>query len=76
MTYKTISTYVDVDVDLEEFDTDDLIEELESRGHMVSDDNGSDHNEILVKIWELKRMGKPFDRELDDLIYKVLGKVI
>jgi hypothetical protein len=34
----TISTYVDVDVDLDDFDTDELIEELESRGHYTSSD--------------------------------------
>jgi hypothetical protein len=33
----TISTYVDVDVDLGEFDTSELIDELESRGLHVSD---------------------------------------
>jgi hypothetical protein len=31
MAYKTIYTEVEVDVDLNEFDTDDLIEELDSR---------------------------------------------
>jgi translation initiation factor 1 (eIF-1/SUI1) len=31
MTYKTIYTEVEVDVDISEFDTEDLIEELESR---------------------------------------------
>ena len=30
--YKTIYTEVEVEVDLSDFDTDDLIEELESRG--------------------------------------------
>ena len=34
----TISTYVDVDVDLDDFDTGELVEELESRGYYVSDD--------------------------------------
>ena len=30
--YRTVETYVEVDVDLEEFSDEDLIEELESRG--------------------------------------------
>lgn len=34
----TISTYVDVDIDLDDFDTGELIDELESRGHHVSND--------------------------------------
>jgi hypothetical protein len=77
MTYRTISTYVDVDVDLDEFDTDDLIEELESRGIMVSAKDGdATHSELLVTIWEKRRMGKDFQFELDQLIYNVLGKVI
>lgn len=33
----TISTYVDVDVDLDDFETDELVDELEKRGHHVSD---------------------------------------
>jgi hypothetical protein len=33
----TISTYVDVDIDFDEFDTSELIDELESRGLHVSD---------------------------------------
>lgn len=75
--YKTIYTEVEVDVDLNDFETDDLIEELESRGHMISDyDDGKDHNELLVKIWELRRLGKDYDAEVDQLIYRVLGKVV
>jgi hypothetical protein len=35
--YKTIYTEVEVDVDLSDFETDDLIEELESRGSAVTD---------------------------------------
>ena len=32
MVYKTVTVDVDVDVDLDDFDTDDLVYELESRG--------------------------------------------
>ena len=74
--YKTIYTEVEVDVDLSDFDTDDLIEELESRGHMTSSDTGQDHNELLTEIWQLRRLGKDVDQKLDNLIYAVLGKVI
>lgn len=35
--YKTIYTEVEVDVDLADFETDDLIEELESRGAGATD---------------------------------------
>ena len=75
--YKTVYTEVEVDIDLDDFETDDLIEELKSRGHMVTDHNdGTTHNELLTKIWELRRLGKDYEAELDELLYKVLGKVI
>ena len=32
----TISTYIDVDIDLDEFDDDELTDELEHRGYFVS----------------------------------------
>jgi hypothetical protein len=63
-------TYVTVDVDLSEFDTDDLIEELESRGGI----SGSD--EMLNQIYELRRLGKDYDKLLDQYIYQKLGRAI
>jgi hypothetical protein len=38
MAYKTISVDVDVDVDIDDFDTGDLIDELEYRGYVVHDE--------------------------------------
>jgi len=32
----TISTYVDVDIDLDDFDDDELVDEMEHRGYFVS----------------------------------------
>lgn len=66
-----VETYITVDVDLADIDTDDLVEELENRGQNVGGDN-----ELLMRIYELRRTGKPFDRELDAYIYEVLGKVV
>lgn len=76
MTYKTIYTEVEVDVDLSEFDTDDLIEELESRGSLMAQGN-PDAKELVEAIWLKRRMGNhDYQTELDQLIYKVLGKII
>lgn len=74
----TVYTDVEVDVELSEFDTDDLIEELESRGHMIAKDDrhDSDNQSILEIIWQKRRTGKDYQNELDSLIYNVLGKVI
>ena len=38
MAVKTIEAYVDVDVNLDEFEDQELIDEIESRGYHVSDD--------------------------------------
>ena len=74
--YKTIYTEVEVDVDLSDFETDDLIEELESRGSLPADANGT-ANELVEAIWMKRRMGNhDYQTELDQLIYKVLGKII
>ena len=72
--YKTIYTEVEVDVDLTDFDTDDLIEELESRGSGVMD--YGDGKEILEIIYTKRRVGQNYQTELDQLIWLGLGKII
>ena len=74
MSYRTISTYVDIDVDLSEFDTDDLIEELESRGAGTTD--FGDGKEVLNAIYEKRRLGQDYQTELEQLIWLGLGKII
>jgi len=73
--YKTVYTEVEVDVDLGDFDTDDLLEELESRGELPAE--SGDSKTILESIWLKRRLGrKDYEAELDQLIYAGLGKVI
>ena len=67
-------TYVTVDVDLSEFDTEDLIEELDSRGEMPG--FNADTDEMLNQIYELRRLGKDYDSVLDAYLYHKLGRVI
>jgi hypothetical protein len=43
----TITTDVDVDVCLDDFDTDDLINELDCRGYTVFDSNDNDLVDIV-----------------------------
>jgi hypothetical protein len=71
MASRTIYTEVEVDVDLTYFETDDLIEELENRGHMAD----TDSKELVETIYQNRRLGKDFSHELDQLIYAVLGKI-
>lgn len=71
----TVYTEVEVDVTLDDFDDDDLIEELERRGKglEIADTNGT---ELVEQIYAKRRLGKNFNRELDDLIYLVTGKIV
>jgi hypothetical protein len=72
--YKTVYTEVEVDVSLEDFATEDLVEELESRGSGTMDiGNG---RELLEKIYLLRREDRDYQRELDELIYAGLGRIV
>ena len=77
--YKTVYTEVEVDVDMSEFDTDELIEELKSRGADYNT-RGVDADEmrlLLESIWQKRRLGNnDYQQELDRLIYGVLGKIV
>ena len=74
--YKTVYKEVEVDVDLHDFDTEDLIEELEERGELPSSTGPYDSNELVQQIWQLRRNGKDYQRLLDDLIYAVTGRIV
>ena len=70
--YKTV--YTEVDVDLADFETDDLVEELESRGSGTM--NYGDGTDVLRAIYEKSRLGKDYQAELDQLIWLGLGKIV
>jgi hypothetical protein len=72
--YKTIYTEVEVDVNLGDFDTDELVEELENRGSGVMD--YGDGKEVLQSIYEKRRLGQDYQQELDQLIWLGLGRVV
>ena len=76
--YVTASVDVDVNDLLDEIDTEDLISELESRGNDYNTQyvDPDEAREKLTKIWMLRRLGKEYDKEVNDLIYYVLGHVV
>lgn len=76
MAYKTVE--VDVDIDLEEFDDDELLDELERRGLDMNTRyvSGDQMRELLETIWQKRREGKEYQRELDDMIWYGLGKLV
>jgi hypothetical protein len=70
--YRTV--YTEVEVDLSDFETDDLVEELEYRNAWHPTMGNSD--ELIDKIFHLRRLGKPFERELDEYLYIRTGRAI
>jgi hypothetical protein len=74
--YKTVYTEIEVDVDISEFDTEDLLDELEARGSLPAEAD-FDAKELLEAIWMKRRNGNDnYQEELDRLIYQVLGHVV
>lgn len=71
----TVETYVEVDVDLYDFDTDDLVEELERRGKGM-DISSQSGTELLTAIYQKRRLGQDYQHELDQLIYLGIGKIV
>jgi hypothetical protein len=74
MVYKSVYTEVEVDVDLGDFETDDLLEELDSRGALPPE---ADINakELVEQMYYLHRQGKDCTHMLDPLFYSVLGRI-
>lgn len=72
--HKTIYKEVEVDVALHDFETDDLIEELESRGAGALE--YGDGKAVLESIYQKRRLGQDYQFELDTLIYLGLGRII
>lgn len=64
--------YPEVEVDLSDFNTEELIEELEKRGNF----NTELAKDLLEQIYYKRRTNQDYEQELDQLIYTALGKII
>jgi hypothetical protein len=77
MTYKSVS----IDIDLDDFDDDELIEEIECRGYTVDSTavdqlSGYNISEMIEQLHQLRRTGQDYQQVLDRLIYNSIGKII
>lgn len=70
----TIYKEVEIDVDLSDFDTDELITELEDRGEII-DGGGTESGQLVKAIYEKRKLGQGYEEEIKALIYNVLGKI-
>jgi hypothetical protein len=71
----TVYTEVEVDVDLIDFDTNDLLDELESRGALPPEGN-INAKELVEQMYYLRRQGQPWEHLMDDLMYAVMGRIV
>lgn len=63
---------VEVDVDLSEFSDQDLIDELETRNGGALDNN----IDLIRQIYELHRINQDYSKQLNELFYTILGRVV
>ena len=75
MVYKTVYTEVEVDVNIGDFETDDLLEELEERGALPPEGN-INAKELVEQMYYLRRQGQPYEHLMDDLMYAVMGRIV
>lgn len=70
-----VEVWTTVDVELDDFADEDLIEELQKRGKgmEVASQSGT---ELLTAIYLKRRLGQDYQRELDELIYVGIGKIV
>lgn len=73
-----ITAEAEVWVDLEDFETEDLVEELKRRKATTSNNwTGPSGNELVQDLYMAKHVRKqPYDHIVDELISTVLNKVV
>jgi hypothetical protein len=72
MVTRTIYKEIEVTVDVDDFTNAELLEELNSRG-IVNFDSVTN---MIDGIYQKQRLGLNYDKELSDLIYKTLGRIV
>ena len=77
--YKEVA--VDVDIDLCDYDTDELVDEIENRGLTVieKEDSGAMSEAAKDEIYDLYReyvSGKDFDRKIKNFFEENLGFLV
>jgi hypothetical protein len=62
---------VELEVDMHDFEDHELLEELEKRNILV----GAAAMDMINEIYEARKLGKPYEDLLDNLIYETIGRV-
>lgn len=72
MNFKKIYKEISVDVSLDDFNTQELLDELERRGIFNVDALTKDIETLYTKL----KLAQNYEKELSDLVYKTLGKIV
>ena len=67
--------YVEVEVNLDQFADDELVDEIQNRGYSVNGDEYDKILSIIETIWQKRRTNQDFSADLDNLIYESIGKL-
>lgn len=73
-----VTAEAEVWIDLEDFETEDLVEELRTRKESLpSNLHSANALELVNEIYIAKHVRQQdYDRLVDELIYSVLGKIV
>ena len=69
--YRTVE--VEVDVDLGDFDTEDLVDELESRDRRAF--NIDDVKLLVQSIYDKRMLKQDYQEDLTNLIWETIGRI-
>lgn len=70
--YKDIK--VEINIDITDFDDDDLLDEIERRHLGVQFEDG-DMKELIQTMYQRFRLNKPVDEQLRIFFYQTLGRI-
>jgi hypothetical protein len=70
----TIYTEVEVDVDLDDFADDDLIEELERRGIQLEMNHPEELRQLIEKMYQKCGLNQNIDEELREFFWRSIGR--
>lgn len=71
-----ITKEVEIDVDLDDFEVEELLDELHARGVAVDNEELETVKGFLHIIYEKKILGKDYSQDLNNLIFYTIGKIV
>ena len=78
MSYKTVEAEIYIPDVLSEASDDELLAEMKLRKWDTKflENELVDLEEKMFAIWQKRRLGQDYQKELDDLIYHTIGKIL